>query len=98
MLDASARPQIDPLAEQAATLLTKAMLTNRDREALWSAFRDLVDEQVKRLQESPVRQALDDLERRGVPLDLVARLAEERYRARAASRDADHQDAAQSDV
>ena len=95
MPDANARPGIDPLAEQAATLLTKAMLANRDRDALWSAFRDLVDMQVRRLEEAPVRQVLDQLERSGVSLDLVARLAEERYRARAASQGAPDQDTAQ---
>ena len=37
---------IDPLAEQAANLLAKAMLTSRDRDALWECFHALVVDEV----------------------------------------------------
>ena len=37
------RHHIDALAEQAATLLAKAMVTSRDRDELWQQFRDVVD-------------------------------------------------------
>jgi phosphoglycolate phosphatase-like HAD superfamily hydrolase len=69
---------IDPLAGQAATLLAKAMVTADDRNALWQHFRDLVEEQTKEIEETPVREALDDLVRRGVELGVVARVVHER--------------------
>lgn len=78
--DERPRP-IDPLVERAADLLTRAMVASRDRETLWSEFRAMVVEQLARLDEAPVRDALDELERRGVNLELLARLAEERHRA-----------------
>src|SRR5690242_21928782 len=74
---------MDPLAAQAASLLARAMVATRDRQALWSAFRVLVAEHLQRLEEGPAREALDELERRGVNLELLARLAEERHRASA---------------
>jgi hypothetical protein len=40
-LDAHGRG-IDPLAEQAANLLAKAMVTSRDRDALWARFQSLL--------------------------------------------------------
>jgi hypothetical protein len=72
------RHKIDPLAEQAATLLAKAMVTGHDRELLWQEFRDLVVAQTKELEEAPVRQALDEMERQGLSLDVVARVVHEK--------------------
>jgi hypothetical protein len=73
------RPQsLDPLAEQAVTLLAKAMVTSHDRELLWERFRDLVDTMTTELEEAPVREALADLERRGLSLDVLARVVHER--------------------
>jgi hypothetical protein len=69
---------IDPLAEQAATLLAKAMVTSHDRERLWQQFRDVVVAQTKELEEAPVRDALEDMERRGLSLDVVARVVHEK--------------------
>jgi hypothetical protein len=69
---------IDPLAGQAATLLAKAMVTSDDREALWHEFRELVEDQTKEIEEAPVREALDEMVRRGVHLDVVARVVHER--------------------
>jgi hypothetical protein len=72
------RHKIDPLAEQAATLLAKAMVTGHDRELLWQEFRDLVVAHTKELEEAPVREALDEMERRGLSLDVVARVVHEK--------------------
>ena len=41
-VDTAKRHALDPLAEQAATLLAKAMVTSHEREDLWQQFRDLV--------------------------------------------------------
>ena len=71
------RRAIDPLAEQAATLLAKAMVTSHDREELWQHFRDLVLAQAKELEEAPVREALGELERQGLSLDVIARVVHE---------------------
>ena len=72
---------IDPLAEQAVELLAKAMVTTRDREALWQRFHELVVAETKHLEEAPVREALDDLLHRGVSLEVVARVVRERLDA-----------------
>jgi TPP-dependent pyruvate/acetoin dehydrogenase alpha subunit len=77
-VDTAHQAAIDPLAAQASTLLAKAMVTADDRNALWQRFRDLVDEQTREIEESPVREALDDLVRRGVELGVVARVVHER--------------------
>jgi hypothetical protein len=69
---------IDPLAEQAATLLVKAMVTSQDRGLLWQQFRDVVVAHTKQLEEAPVRDALDEMERRGLSLDVVARVVHEK--------------------
>ena len=74
----SARQVIDPLAEQAATLLAKAMVTSHDRDLLWQQFHDVVVAHTKELEEAPVRDALEDLERRGLRLDVVARVIHEK--------------------
>jgi hypothetical protein len=74
----AARHNIDPLAEQAATLLAKAMVTSHDRDDLWQQFRDVVVAQTKELEEAPVRDALEDMERRGLSLDVVARVIHEK--------------------
>jgi hypothetical protein len=74
----TARQSIDPLAEQAATLLAKAMVSSHDRELLWQQFRDLVVAYTKELEEAPVRDVLEDLERRGLSLEVVARVIHER--------------------
>ena len=66
--------KIDPLAEQAATFLAKAMVTSHDRDLLWQEFRDLVVAHIKELEEAPVREALDEMERQGLSLDVVARV------------------------
>ncbi|MGH3430865.1 MAG: hypothetical protein ACRDQZ_25400 [Mycobacteriales bacterium] len=72
------RRAIDPLAEQAATLLAKAMVTSHEREDLWQQFRDLVLAQAKELEEAPVREALGELERQGLSLDVIARVVHEK--------------------
>jgi hypothetical protein len=72
------RHKIDPLAEQAAMLLAKAMVTGHDRELLWQEFRDLVVAHTKELEEAPVREALDEMERQGLSLDVVARVVHEK--------------------
>jgi hypothetical protein len=69
---------IDPLAEQAATLLAKAMVSSHDRDLLWQQFRDVVVAYTKELEEAPVRDALEDLERRGLSLEVVARVIHDR--------------------
>lgn len=69
---------IDPLAQQAATLLAKAMVTSHDRELLWQRFRDLVVATAAELEEAPVREAIDEIERRGLSLDVVARVVQKR--------------------
>jgi len=71
------RHAIDPLAEQAATLLAKAMVTSHDREDLWQQFHGLVLQQAKDLEEAPVREALGELERQGLSLDVIARVVHE---------------------
>jgi hypothetical protein len=71
-------PTIDPLADQAATLLAKAMVTSHDRDALWQRFRDVVVAYTKELEEAPARDAVEDLERRGLSLDIVARVIHEK--------------------
>ncbi len=78
-VEQATKPQsLDPLAEQAANLLAKAMVTSHEREQLWHRFRDLVDATTTELEEAPVREAVDDLERRGLSLDVVARVVHER--------------------
>ena len=72
------RHAIDPLAEQAASLLAKAMVTSHQRDQLWQQFRDLVVEQTKALEEAPIREALEEMERRGLSLDVVARVVHEK--------------------
>jgi hypothetical protein len=73
------RPHLpDPLARQAATLLAKAMLSSRDRNALWQQFQELVTDETMRLEEEPARELLAEAERRGIRLDVVARVAVQR--------------------
>jgi len=72
------QPGVDPLAEQAANLLAKAMVTSHDRDTLWERFRELVVDQTKELEEAPIRAALDDMERQGVRLEAVARVVRDR--------------------
>jgi hypothetical protein len=72
------RHAIDPLAEQAATLLAKAMVTSHEREELWQQFHDLVVAHAKDLEEAPVREALGELERQGLSLDVIARVVHEK--------------------
>lgn len=69
---------LDPLAEQAAGLLAKAMVTSHDRDALWERFHELVVDQTRELEEAPIRAALDDMERQGVRLEAVARVVRDR--------------------
>jgi hypothetical protein len=69
---------IDPLVEQAARLLAKAMVTSRNRDLLWKRFHELVVGTVAELEEAPVRDAVDDMERRGLSLDVVARVVQQR--------------------
>jgi hypothetical protein len=69
---------IDPLAEQAATLLAKAMVTSHDRDGLWERFHSLVVDQVGEFEEAPIRAALEELEGRGVRLEAVARYLNDR--------------------
>jgi TPP-dependent pyruvate/acetoin dehydrogenase alpha subunit len=77
-MEKTERHAIDPLAEQAATLLAKAIVTSHDRDELWQEFRDRVVQQARALEEAPVREALEDMERRGLSLDVVARVVHER--------------------
>ena len=72
------QPGVDPLAEQAANLLAKAMVTSHDRDTLWERFRELVVDQTKELEEAPIRAALDEMERQGVRLEAVARVVRDR--------------------
>ena|SRR5689334_20441010 len=72
------QPAIDPLAQQAATLLAKAMVTSHDRELLWQRFHELVVATAAELEEAPVREAIDEIERRGLSLDVVARVVQQR--------------------
>jgi hypothetical protein len=69
---------IDPLAEQAANLLAKAMVTSRDRDALWARFHSLVIDEVTELEEAPIREALEAMERQGIRLEAVARVVKDR--------------------
>jgi len=69
---------IDPLAAQAATLLASAMVTSHDRELLWQRFYELVVAIATDLEEAPVRDAIEEIERRGVSLDVVARVVQQR--------------------
>ena len=69
---------IDPLAEQAANLLAKAMVTSHDRDLLWERFHELVVDQTRELEEAPIRAALDEMERQGVRLEAVARVVRDR--------------------
>jgi hypothetical protein len=69
---------IDPLAEQAATLLAKAMVSSSDRNLLWRRFHELVVATTKELEEAPVRDAVEEIERRGLSLDVVARVVQQR--------------------
>ncbi len=71
-------PTIDPLAQQAATLLAKAMVTSHDRDLLWQRFHELVVATAAELEEAPVRDAIDEIERRGLRLDVVARVVQQR--------------------
>lgn len=72
---------LDPLAEQAANLLAKAMVTSHDRDTLWQRFHELVVDQTRELEEAPIRAALDDMERQGVRLEAVARVVRDRLGA-----------------
>lgn len=72
------QPAIDPLAQQAATLLAKAMVASHDRELLWQRFHELVVATATELEEAPVREVIEEFERRGLSLDVVARVVEQR--------------------
>jgi hypothetical protein len=74
----TSEPAIDPLAQQAATLLAKAMVTSHDRDLLWHRFHELVVATAAELEEAPVRDAIDEIERRGLRLDVVARVVQQR--------------------
>jgi hypothetical protein len=76
-LDARGRG-IDPLAAQAANLLAKAMVASRDRDALWARFQSLVVDEVAELEEAPIRDALEAMERQGIRLEAVARVVKDR--------------------
>ena len=79
MTPANPPPQpVDPLAQQAATLLAKAMVTSHDRDLLWQRFHELVVATAAELEEAPVRDAIDEIERRGLRLDVVARVVQQR--------------------
>jgi hypothetical protein len=79
MMATGAPPQaIDPLAQQAAMLLAKAMVTSHDRDLLWQRFRDLVIATAAELEEAPVRDVIDEIERRGLSLDVLARVVQQR--------------------
>jgi hypothetical protein len=69
---------IDPLAEHAATLLARAMVTSQDRDLLWQRFHELVVASAAELEEAPVREAIEEIERRGLRLDVVARVVQQR--------------------
>lgn len=77
MVDARGRG-IDPLAEQASNLLAKAMVTSRDRDALWERFQSLVVEEVRELEEAPILEALEAMELQGIRLEAVARVVNDR--------------------
>lgn len=74
----TSQPAIDPLAQQAATLLAQAMVTSDDRELLWQRFHERVAATAAELEEAPVREAIEEIQRRGLSLDLVARVVQKR--------------------
>jgi hypothetical protein len=45
---------------------------------LWQHFHDLVVAQAKELEEAPIREALGEMERRGLSLDVIARVVHEK--------------------
>jgi hypothetical protein len=54
------------------------MVTSSNRELLWQRFHGLVVATVAELEEAPVRDAIEEIERRGVSLDVVARVVQQR--------------------
>jgi hypothetical protein len=76
--ESGSQPAIDPLAQQAATLLAKAMVTSDNRELLWQRFHERVEATAAELEEAPVREAIEEIQRRGLSLDLVARVVQKR--------------------
>jgi hypothetical protein len=68
---------VDPRVQQAATLLAKAMVTSRDHALLWERFQERVRGAAAELEEAPVRDAVAEMERRGLSLDVVARVVQE---------------------
>ncbi len=77
-VDNAQQHAIDPLAEQAVGLLAKAMVTTHDRDGLWERFQERVVDQTKDLEEAPIREALDEMERQGLKLEAVARVVRDR--------------------
>lgn len=72
------QPAVDPVVQKAATLLAEAMATSRDRDLLWERFSELVVSTAAELEEAPVREAVDEMQRRGLDLDVVARVVQQR--------------------
>jgi hypothetical protein len=59
-------------------LLAKAMVASSDRELLWQRFCELVVATATELEEAPVRDAVEEIERQGLSLDVVARVVQQR--------------------
>ena len=59
-------------------LLAKAMVRSRDRDLLWEHFREIVVVTAAELEEAPARDAVNEMERRGLKLDVVARVVQQR--------------------
>ena len=64
----------DPLVEHAVPLVAKAMVLAEDTEDLWTYFRDRVESEQHRIEDSTIREALEPLEER-FPIEAVARVA-----------------------
>jgi len=47
-------------------------------DLLWDRFRELVVATAAELEEAPARDAVDEMERRGLKLDVVARVVQQR--------------------
>jgi hypothetical protein len=72
--------QMDPRVADAAKLLAEFLVSGQaaDRDGAWEAFCDLVVDQVQASEEALISQALDDLQGRGISVELVARMANQR--------------------
>jgi hypothetical protein len=80
-IDRSLDRKLDRLADELAKAIVS--LPYEDEDLLWHRFREVVVDRLSELREAPVRQALDELQSRGIDLQILARLASERLQAAA---------------